>query len=661
VAHAAADGGRGGGRLTVCGLAGFLTPGGSPDEEVLEAMTDTLVHRGPDDSGLWIDARAGVALGHTRLAVVDLSPQGHQPMVSASGRYVIAYNGEIYNHRDLRMELKGLEHAFRGHSDTEVLLAACEAWGPAGALERVAGMFAFALWDREAGRLLLARDRMGEKPLYHGWMGGTFLFASEPKALTRHPDWKGEIDRGALALFLRHNYVPAPYSIYRGIAKLPPGRAVWVDPRAPGRTPEPVAYWSVREAAEAGMRTPFEGDPEAAADELEALLRQAVRGQMVADVPLGVFLSGGIDSSTVVALMQAEARSPVRSFTIGFHEAGYDEAPHARRVAEHLGTDHTELYVGPEDALKVVPELPRVYAEPFADVSQIPTLLLCRMARQHVTVALSGDGGDELFHGYPRYNMARAMWGAVGHLPGTVKRPLGKALAGVPEERWERGLGWASAVLDRFGRAPVGAKAHALATFLDAEGPEAVYRRLVSHWADPAAAARGAAEHPTVLTDPRRWADLPDLASRVMFWDMLSYLPDDVLVKVDRASMAVALETREPLLDHRVVEFAWRLPLSYKVRAGRGKWLLRRVLHRHVPPELVERPKAGFAVPIGAWLRGPLRDWGEALLDRRRLEDEGYLDAAAVRRKWEEHVAGRADWRHHLWDVLMFQAWLEDR
>jgi asparagine synthase (glutamine-hydrolysing) len=644
----------------MCGITGFLTPGGAPETDALAAMTDALAHRGPDDSGLWLDPRAGVALGHTRLAVVDLSPQGHQPMESASGRYVVAYNGEVYNHGKLRTELSSAGAAFRGRSDTEVLLAAVETWGPEATLERLVGMFAFALWDREGARLFLARDRMGEKPLYYGWSGGVFLFGSELSALARHPGFSGEVDRDVLALYLRHNYVPAPYCIYRGIAKLPPATYLWVDPARPDAG-APVPYWSVAQVAAHGQSHPFAGSAEEATDRLEELLRRSVRGQMVADVPLGVFLSGGIDSSTVTALMQAESSRPVRSFTIGFAEAGYDEAPHARRVAEYLGTEHTELYVTPQDALDVIPELPRFYSEPFADLSQIPTLLLCRMARKHVTVALSGDGGDELFFGYPRYRLAQGLWNALRPLPGAVRSPLARLLGGASVAGWNRAFKPAEPLLRRFGRATVGEKAHALAGLLSAPAPEAVYRRLVSHWDDPPQAVPGAAEPPTVLTAPQDGPPLPDLAARLMCWDMRSYLPDDVLVKVDRASMAVALEAREPLLDHRVVEFAWSLPLSFKVRGGQAKWLLRRVLHRHVSPHLVERPKAGFAVPMGSWLRGPLRDWAEALLDEKHLKDGGHFDPAAVREKWAQHLSGRYDWRHHLWDVLMFQAWLEKR
>jgi len=645
----------------VCGLTGFLETRDAPDVEVLTAMTDALAHRGPDDSGLWLDARAGVALGHTRLAVVDLSPLGHQPMQSDGGRYVIAYNGEVYNFPELRAELERAGHTFQGRSDTEVVLAACEAWGPEAALTRFVGMFAFALWDRETRRLFLARDRMGEKPLYYGWAGATFLFGSELRALTRHPAWIGEVDRGALCLLLRHNYIPAPESIYRGIGKLPPGTCLWVDPGAPGGEGPPVPFWSVRRAAERGREAPFAGDGRDAADELEVLLRRSVRGQLIADVPLGVFLSGGIDSSTVAALAQAESDRPVRTFTVGFHEAAYDEAPHARAVAAHLGTEHTELYVTPADALDLVPRLPQHYAEPFADVSQIPTLLLCRMARRDVTVALAGDGGDELFAGYGRYATGRALGTARGLVPARLRGPLADAVRRLPPDRWDGILRPLEPLLRRFGRVSTGHKLHALAEILSAPDEAALYRRVVSHWDEPARVVPGGAEPPTVLAPGGSLPDLPGITERMTYWDMRSYLPDDVLVKVDRASMAVALEAREPLLDHRVVEFAWRLPLSMKVRAGRTKWLLRQVLYRHVPPRLVERPKAGFAVPLGEWLRGPLRDWAEALLAADRLKADGYLDPVAVRTRWAQHLAGSHDWRYHLWNVLMFQAWLEGR
>ena len=651
----------------MCGFAGILDPRRRWDEAALghlvAGMAGTLAHRGPDDAGLWTDATAGIALGHRRLAVMDLSPAGRQPMASASGRYVIAYNGEIYNFWELRAELErsGRAPAWRGHSDTEVLLAGFEAWGVEATLRRSVGMFALALWDAAERALWLARDRMGEKPLYYGWVDGCLAFGSELKALRRVPGWRGEVDREALALFLRHNYVPAPWSIHREVRKLPPGHLVRFDAgAAPGRWPEPRAYWSLVEAAERGLADPLPPDPDACAEAVEEALRRSLAGQRVADVPLGAFLSGGIDSSTVVALLQAMAGGPVRTFTIGFREAGYDEAREAARVARHLGTEHTELYVTPREALAVIPRLPEIYDEPFADSSQIPTCLVSRLAREHVTVALSGDGGDELFGGYNRYVWALGLWRRLERLPRPLRTAAARAIRALPPGAWERLFAAAGPVLpQRLRVRQPGAKMHKLAELLGCTDPVAIYLRLVSHWEDPASVVLGAEEPATVLSDPCRQPRLPTFLERMMCLDALTYLPDDILVKVDRAAMAVSLETRVPFLDHRVVETAWRVPVALKLREGKGKWLLRRILHRHVPPELVERPKMGFGVPVEHWLRGPLRDWAESLLDEARLRREGYLDPAPVRRLWSEHLAGRGSWQYWIWDVLMFQAWLE--
>lgn len=653
----------------MCGLTGFWQPGGCVREEAaatVHRMADTLVHRGPDDGGVWVDAAAGVALGHRRLAILDLSPAGHQPMVSGSGRFVIAFNGEIYNHLELRALLENggagqtAVSQWRGHADTETLLAAIEAWGVEPTLKRCVGMFAFALWDRQMRTLTLARDRLGEKPLYYGWQRGVLLFGSELKALRAHPAFAGEIDRGALALFFRHNVVPAPYSIYRGIRKLPPGTYLNLTEAQArgGEWPEPVAYWSLAEVVANGQRTPLAGSDVDAAAELERLLRQAVAGQMVADVPLGAFLSGGIDSSTVVALMQAQSDRSVRTFSIGFHEAGYNEAQHAAAVARHLGTDHTELYVTPEQAMAVIPKLSALYDEPFADSSQIPTFLVAQLARQHVTVALSGDGGDELFGGYTRYFLAYSIWQRLAWVPRGVRGALARGLAAASPAAWDRVFAalylW---VPDRLRFANPGDKLHKLAHILQVGSPEAVYRALVSHWTERERLVLGAQEPPTVLTQPEAWPAVDDFRHRMMALDAVSYLPDDILVKVDRAAMGVSLETRVPLLDHRVVEFAWRLPLSMKIRQGQGKWLLRQVLYKYVPKELIERPKMGFGVPIDHWLRGPLREWAEDLLDERRLREEGFIDPAPVRQKWREHLSGQRNWQYHLWDVLMWEAW----
>ena len=646
----------------MCGFAGFLqsTQVVSADamSAVVRRMADTLHHRGPDDSGAWADAPAGIALGHRRLSIIDLSPEGHQPMVSPSGRYVIAFNGEIYNFELLRSDLEADGFRWRGHSDTEVMLAAFERWGVGGALERFNGMFAFALWDRTERLLHLARDRMGEKPLYYGWCGGTLLFGSELKALRAHPAWNADIDRDALSSYLRHNCVPTPYSIYKGIAKLPAAHYLTVAPSS-GPAARPQPYWSLRAAAEAGVGKPIPADENAAIDELDTLLRDAVRIRTVADVPVGVFLSGGIDSSTVVALMQAQSSRPVRSFSIGFDEEAYNEARHAKAVAKHLGTDHTELYVTPEQAMSVIPTLPDIYDEPFADSSQIPTILVSQLARKDVTVTLSGDGGDELFCGYVRYFWGRRIWNKIGRVPTGLRSLAGRALTAFSPQSWNTVMSGVTRLVPMSGLGELtGDRVHKLAEVLSVPSADVLYHGLVSHWPRPDTIVYGSTEPATALTDPDQRPALDDFTSRMMYLDALTYLPDDILVKVDRASMSVSLEARVPLLDHRVVEYAWRVPLSMKIRGDQGKWLLRQVLYRYVPRELIERPKMGFGVPIDSWLRGPLRGWAEDLLDERKLREAGHFDPAPIRQKWAEHLSGARNWQYWLWDILMFQAWL---
>ena len=663
----------------MCGLTGFFQLGGfsaADAKAMATAMAQRIVHRGPDDGGVWADADAGLVLAHRRLSILDLSPAGHQPMLSTSERYVIVFNGEIYNHLELRRELEasnlhphprkereisfegGGNVAWRGHSDTETLLAGFEAWGVEATLKKTVGMFALALWDRAERTLTLARDRTGEKPLYYGWQGDTFLFGSELKALKAHPAFRGEIDRDALSLLLRHNYIPAPYSIYKGIRKLPPG--TYLHLLMGKREGEPVHYWALREVAERGPAQPFAGSETEAVLALEALLLESIGLQMIADVPLGAFLSGGVDSSTVVALMQAQSSRPVKTFTIGFHEVGYDEAKHARAVARHLGTEHTELYVTPEQAQAVIPQLPALYDEPFADSSHIPTFLVSQLAKRHVTVSLSGDAGDELFGGYNRYFWATSIWRKLGRIPVPLRKMAASSLSIFSTQAWNRLYAPVSGLLPlRLRVAQPGDKVHKLAEILAASSPEEIYRGLVSHWKHPANVVIGATEPPTALTDRSSWPAMHDFAQRMMYLDAMSYLPDDILVKVDRAAMGVSLETRVPLLDHRVVEFAWRLPLSMKIRQDRGKWILRQVLYKYVPKELMERPKMGFGVPIDSWLRGPLRDWAAALLDEARLKREGFFNPVPIRQKWREHLSGERNWQYYLWDVLMFQAWLE--
>lgn len=635
----------------MCGIAGFLVDGW-PDERLRRTsaqMADRLVHRGPDDHGVWVDSAAGVAMGHRRLSILDLSSAGHQPMVSASGRYVVVFNGEIYNFADLRAELEARGLRFRGASDTEVLITAIDRWGLEAALRRANGMFAVGVWDTDKRTLSLARDRLGEKPLYYGWQGSTFLFASELKALRAHPDFAARVSRDALARYLALDQVPGPASIYEGIFKLPPGTFAVIRADRVGVVPTPEPYWSAREAA---IGTEVEGG-----GDLENLLADAVARRMVADVPLGVLLSGGVDSSTIAALMQTQSTGPVRTFTIGFAESGFDEAEYAQAVARHLGTDHTELYVTAADAEAVIPHLSDIYDEPFADSSQIPTYLVCELARRSVTVALSGDGGDEVFGGYNRYLWWNSLWGRTSRLPHWARWAAASTVGAMPPAAWDtvgRGLQRVSRS-SRLADGRLSERAEKAVAILRADNPTEAYDHLVSHWTSRESIVLG-------VGTPKRNLNPPQLASfveQMMYLDLVGYLPDDILTKVDRASMAVSLEVRVPFLDHRVVEAAWRLPLESKIAGGRGKLPLRRILDRYVPRELTERPKAGFAVPIGTWLRGSLRSWAEELLDERRLRADGFLDAVPIRRRWNAHLRGRGQWEHHLWGVLMFQAWLD--
>ncbi len=641
----------------MCGIAGFWDRGRPADEACLRALAERMIapidHRGPDSAGVWADAAAGVGFGHRRLAIVDLTAAGHQPMVSASGRSAITYNGEIYTAAEIRPELEARGIRFRGHSDTEVILEACEAWGVEAAVRRFIGMFVLALWDMTARRLTLVRDRLGIKPLYWGRRGDLVLFGSQPKAILAHPAWDRELDRSALDSYFRFGYVPAPHAIYAGMRQLEPGSLIEID-RA-GRVAE-RRYWDLAGIAEDGIGGRH-GESEAElTDQLETLLRDAIRRRMIADVPLGAFLSGGIDSSTVVALMQAESNRPIKTFSIGFHEATHDEAVHAKAVAAHLGTEHRELYLPPAEAREVIPNLPEWYDEPFADSSQIPTHLVSRLARREVTVALSGDGGDELFAGYTRYRQGVSLWRRTSKLPAPARCAAVAAIRALRPATWEA---LARLLPARLRPANTGARAHKLAAMFGAGDLDSLYRILIQVWNDPGSPVLGSRSRqprphgravPAAITDP---------VERMQFLDTITYLPDDILAKVDRASMAIGLEARVPLIDHRVVEFAWRLPPAMKSAGGGGKHLLRQVLYRHVPRHLVERPKMGFGVPIGAWLAGPLRDWAESLLAEDRLRREGVLDPAPIRRIWAEHQSGRRNHEAALWAVLMFQAWQE--
>lgn len=643
----------------MCGIAGFLTTTAVTEDAGmanLASMGRCLYHRGPDQGNAWYDAGAGIGFCHRRLSIIDLTPAGLQPMTSASGRYIITFNGEIYNYLDLKQSLErsGLyQGSWRGHSDTELMLAAFEAWGVPEAISKCVGMFAFGLWDRQERQLILGRDRLGEKPLYCGWQGDTFLFGSELKAMKAHPAFSAVVDQEALSEYMHYGYVPAPYSIYKGISKLKQGCLLYVS--ASDRRSRLEPYWSAEETVFSARKHPFRGSDEEAISELEGLLSQSIRGQMLADVPLGAFLSGGVDSSTIVALMQAQSSRKVKTFSIGFEEPGYNEAEYAGQVAEHLGTEHTELYVSARDALNVVPELPRLYDEPFSDSSQIPTYLLARMTREYVTVALSGDAGDELFCGYNRYISADRFWSRLSRMPLGLRRFASKGIVRVSPGK----LDYISGLLNRKSTHSLGTRLHKAAAVLDSRSVDELYLGLVSQHESPGIFLKNKTRNGNGfgLTGSKDVGLLSDI-ERMMLYDLLRYLPDDILVKVDRAAMGVSLETRVPFLDHRIVDFAWRLPLDMKIRNGTSKWIIRQILYKYVPASLIERPKMGFGIPLDQWLRGPLRPWAEELLGKKKIEAEGYLDHQAVSHLWQEHLSGSRNRANILWNILMFQAWL---
>jgi asparagine synthase (glutamine-hydrolysing) len=641
----------------MCGIAGFVAdPAQRQSSEQIEKIARTmdlsLAHRGPDDHDVWVDREAGAALVHRRLSIVDLSAAGHQPMHSADGRYVITYNGEVYSYLPIRAEIEANGHRFRGHSDTEVILESVARVGVRATIERLIGMFALAIWDRKDRTLTLVRDRLGIKPVYWAKIGGLFMFASELKAMRGCPGWTPRIRPEAVASFLRHNYIPAPHTIYHDVYKLEPGSILALPF---GGEPRIERFWDAREVALAGLRDPLKEDDATLTESLEKLLVDAVGRRMIADVPLGAFLSGGIDSSTVVALMKAANSGPVKTFSIGFEQAGFNEAPHAAAIAKHLGTEHTELTVTSQQALDVVPKLADMFDEPFADSSQIPTYLVSAMTRKHVTVALSGDGGDELFAGYNRYQLTRRFWRTLSLLPSPARNAFAAGLTSLSTQRWDQ---WFAMLPGKLSPTQPGDKIYKVASVLKLGNADELYRQLISHWT-PTQVAPSVTELQGILWDGSVRKDFPDLLDRMQFLDLVTYLPDDILTKVDRASMAIALEARVPLLDHRVVELAWRLPHAAKIRGRTTKWLLRQVLYKHVPRELLERPKMGFGVPLAEWLRGPLRDWAESLLSEKRLAATEFLDSKIIRRYWTEHLSGKRNWQYLLWDVLMFEAWRE--
>ena len=608
--------------------------------------------RGPDGKGHWDDLPNRILLGHSRLSVIDLSDAGRQPMESSNGRYVITFNGEIYNARELKGTLGNSGIKFKGHSDTEVLLEACAYWGLGKTISFLNGMFAFALWDKETESLYLVRDRLGIKPLYWGDANGHFIFASELKALRKYHNWDFEIDRRSLASYMRHGYIPAPHSIYKNIYKLKPGHILKL---AKGQVPEIDCYWDAKDIALEGLSLQQNMTETEAISELENLLIDSVSSQMLSDVPLGAFLSGGIDSSTVVALMQAYSSKPIKTFSIGFSETSFNEAQHAKQIANYLGTEHTELYLTPPDALNTIPCLAQYWDEPFADSSQIPTYLLSKMTREHVTVSLSGDGGDELFAGYNRYLFANNLMSKIQLTPDFILAFLSKSSMLLSPESWTK----ISQVIPKIKNIPnAGDKLYKLVDLFSSDEAE-MYLNLISLWKSPNELVLNASEHESILLDKDCLKGIHSQISKMQLLDTITYLPDDILTKVDRASMAVSLEARVPLLDHRLVEFSWRLPMHMKVRNGQGKWILRQILNKHVPSELIDRPKMGFGVPIGEWLRGPLREWAEELLDEAKIKHQGYLNYEPIKKKWNEHLSGNRNWQYQLWNVLMFQAWHE--
>lgn len=642
----------------MCGFSGFFDTGviTYDPKSILFSMGESISHRGPDDSGEWFDSACNLGFSHRRLSVLDISPAGHQPMTSLSGRFVLVYNGEIYNHLELRRLLKQSTSNinFKGNSDTETLLFCFEAWGIEATAKSLRGMFAFSVWDNQKKSLVLVRDRAGEKPMYYGWKNNVFFFGSDLKAFKQHPKFNAEINRGSISLLLRHNCIPAPYSIYKDIFKLESGCLLEITLST--RKSKKWSYWSLNDVV---SNSKFTGTPDEAVSKLENLALDAVKGQMLSDVPIGAFLSGGVDSSTVVSLMQSQSFNPIKTFSIGFNEQKYNEAEYAKKIAKHLGTEHTEFYISSNDAMNVIPKLPELYSEPFSDSSQIPTFLLSELAKKDVTVSLSGDAGDELFCGYNRYMLTNRLWKSLSILPRNMRSSIAKVMMSIPLRKWDD---MSALIPGAKNLHDFGGKIHKGASVLESKSIDELYLGLVSHFKDPGSFVINGDEPLTSLTGKNKIKSIESLnnVEKMMALDFLTYLPDDILTKVDRASMGVSLEARVPFLDHRIIEFAWSLPLSIKTKGGNSKWPLRQLLYKYVPKELIDRPKMGFSMPVDSWLRGPLRNWAEELLNEDRLCREGYFHSELVGQMWNEHILGKNNWQHQLWNILMFQAWLEN-
>jgi asparagine synthase (glutamine-hydrolysing) len=648
----------------MCGIVGYLTKPDDINHEVCNSMNNTMSHRGPDNQGIWLDESAGIALGHRRLSILDLSSSGNQPMVSKSGRYVITYNGELYNYNNIYEELKNIGLNINSNSDTRVLIEAINIWGIESTLNKVVGMFAFALWDKKQRILTLARDRMGEKPLYYGWQGNSFLFGSELKSFKAHPHFGNKINRQSIQLFLKNNCIPAPFTIYSDIKKLLPGHFLQVQYSKNSKAKDYTltSYWSIYQKLYEGIDSPYTGNTHSAIDKLEDLLIQSIKQQMISDVPLGAFLSGGIDSTLIVSMMQSLSNKPINTYTIGFNDDVYNEAKQAKIIADHIGTDHTELYITEREALDVIPRLSFIYDEPFSDSSQIPTYLVSLLAKKSVSVSLSGDSGDELFGGYSRYTLANKIWSIIKFFPPIISNAVVLLLSSFEPKTYDRYYNY-------FSRLGIlgnninykGDKVHKLSSIINSRSKHEFYDKFMSNWKLSENIVKGLDNSNSGIIYNRNseLIDISDFKTYMMSKDLTSYLPDDILVKVDRAAMNVSLETRIPMLDYRIVEFSTKLPMNMKIRNGISKWILRQVLYKYVPKALVEKPKKGFSVPVGLWLRGPLKEWAENLINKTRLENEGYLNTELITKKWEEHQSGERNWHQPLWDILMFQSWLE--